>query len=183
MYKLCKTEQSAVRQRELEMGLLEAMANHHYDEISVSDLCDRMQVPRKSFYRYFSGKDGALHALIDHTLLEFEGDSMNNGQTQVQLEGFFRFWQKHKALLDALDRSGMSGVLIERSITHSLNDVSICGHFSSRQNKMEMEHATMFAVCGLMSMMLQWHHDGYPLSATKMASIAVGILTKPLYQI
>ena len=77
MYKLCKTEQSAQRQRELERGLLNAMSTHQYEEISVSDLCDQMEIPRKSFYRYFSSKDGALHALIDHTLLEFESFPSN----------------------------------------------------------------------------------------------------------
>lgn len=186
MYKLCKTEQSANRQRLLEIGLMDAMSSHHYDEISVSDLCDRMQIPRKSFYRYFSGKDGALHALIDHTLLEYEGSfldtSKQKGAAQTQLESFFLFWQQQKSLLDALDRSGLSGVLIERSITHALDDSSITGHFQSKQQKLEVEHATMFTICGLMSMMLQWHHDGYPLTAKQMTSIAVRILTQPLYQ-
>lgn len=185
MYKLCKTEQSAMRQRQLEIGLLEAMASHHYDEISVSDLCDRMQIPRKSFYRYFSGKDGALHALIDHTLLEHESVTLeptgNDSLTQLQLENFFVFWKNHKNLLDALQRSGLGGILIERSITHSLNDISIANHFSYKNSRLEMEHATMFAVCGLMSMMLQWHHNGYPMTEKEMATIAVNILTKPLY--
>ena len=31
VYKLCKTEQSARRQRELELGLLEAMQNQLYE--------------------------------------------------------------------------------------------------------------------------------------------------------
>ena len=44
----------------------------YLEEISVSDLCDRLNIPRKSFYRYFSSKDGALFALLDHTLMEFE---------------------------------------------------------------------------------------------------------------
>ena len=42
MYKLCKTEQSAARQRELEEGLLKAMQNTRYEDISVSDLCDQL---------------------------------------------------------------------------------------------------------------------------------------------
>ena len=70
MYKLCKTEQSAQRQRQLEEGLLELMRLRPYDEISVVDLCEYLQIPRKSFYRYFSNKDGALFALLDHTLME-----------------------------------------------------------------------------------------------------------------
>ena len=72
MYKLCKTEQSAQRQRQLEEGLLAAMKTKRYEEITISDLCEQMDIPRKSFYRYFSSKDGALHALNDHTLLDFE---------------------------------------------------------------------------------------------------------------
>ena len=72
MYKLCKTEQSAQRQRELEQGLLAIMNSTRYEDITVSDMCQKLNIPRKSFYRYFSSKDGALHALIDHTLMEFE---------------------------------------------------------------------------------------------------------------
>ena len=37
MYKLCKTEQSAARQRLLESGLLEAMSLQRYEEISISE--------------------------------------------------------------------------------------------------------------------------------------------------
>ena len=71
MYKLCKTEQSAARQRQLEQGLLQVMSTSRYEDINVSGLCQKMGIPRKSFYRYFSSKDGALHALIDHTLMEY----------------------------------------------------------------------------------------------------------------
>ena len=53
MYKICQTEQSNRRQRELEQGLLQLMLRRNYEDISVSDLCDHLQIPRKSFYRYF----------------------------------------------------------------------------------------------------------------------------------
>jgi len=97
MYKQCMTAQSAARQRQLEQGLLEAMRCRHYDEISVSDLCDSLGVPRKSFYRYFSGKDGALAALLDHTLMEFEnsmpfGGKVKPGTAVGDLERYFVFW-------------------------------------------------------------------------------------------
>ena len=88
MYKLCKTEQSANRQRQLEQGLLSMMAETQYDQISVSDLCTYLQVPRKSFYRYFTSKDGALHALVDHTLMEYESITiLKEISPQYSLEG------------------------------------------------------------------------------------------------
>ena len=99
MYKVCKTEQSARRQRQLEQGLLEMMQHSRYEDISVSDLCDYLEVPRKSFYRYFSSKDGALYALLDHTMMGFFetgiGASGTIPGTQIgDLERFFAFWRQ-----------------------------------------------------------------------------------------
>lgn len=185
MYKLCKTERSAMRQRQQELALMEAMLTRHYDEISVSDLCERMQVPRKSFYRYFSGKDGALHGLIDHTLLEFEWnldvESQNGSKGRVQLERFFRFWEQHRPLLDALERSGMGGVLIERAIRQAVAESSQYA-YHSQMDQVQLESTAMFGVCGLMSMVLQWHHEKSHLSVEQMADIAVRIMSAPLLE-
>ena len=186
MYKLCKTEQSAKRQRELEQGLLAAMSTHQYEEISVSDLCDQMNIPRKSFYRYFSSKDGALHALIDHTLLEYESFSIMDQLVEkrsyhTDLDRFFRFWKEQKPLLDALARSGISGTLVTRSIDHAISDVGMPTRFLPQEEKLAREHATMFGVCGLMSMVLNWHQNGFRLSSSQMAAIAVELLTKPIF--
>ena len=72
MYKLCKTEQSARRQQEIEEGLLAMMLQQPYEEISVSDLCKKMDLPRKSFYRYFGSKEDALYGLLDRRLMGYE---------------------------------------------------------------------------------------------------------------
>lgn len=186
MYKMCKTEQSAQRQRQLEQGLLKAMSQHHYDEISVSDLCEQIGIPRKSFYRYFSGKDGALHALIDHTLLEYEGFtvSLNDGKPrsyQKDLERFFLFWRQQKPLLDALARSSLSGVLIERAIDHALSEVGSPRRYLLHHAPEYRAHATMFGVCGLMSIVVGWHGDNYFQDPQQMAQIAVKLVTEPLF--
>lgn len=186
MYKLCKTEQSAKRQRELEQGLLYAMLSHPYDEISVSDLCDQMQIPRKSFYRYFASKDGALHALIDHTLMEYEsflpqGTHPLLRSYQSDLERFFLFWQEKRPLLDALNRSDISGVLVLRAVDHALSDVGVPLRFL-QQGEVELrKHAVMFGVCGLMSMVLHWYQSGFALDPSQMSSIAAELLTKPIF--
>lgn len=187
VYKLCKTEQSAARQRQLELGLLEAMGTHHYEQITVSDLCEWMQIPRKSFYRYFSGKDGALHALIDHTLLEYSAGSgywvpVKKNSTRRELEELFRFWKANKQLLDALNRNGLSGVLIERAIGYALDVAGLNRREDQKAILTEQEHMTVFASCGLMSMIVQWHDGGYALSPQQMALIAQRILTKPLLE-
>ena len=86
-----------------------------------------------------------------------------------------------KPLLDALERSGISGVLVTRSIDHALSDAGAPRRFQPQDERIAREHATTFGVCGLMSMILNWHHSGYQLRPDQMAEIAVQLLTKPLF--
>lgn len=185
MYKLCKTEQSAQRQRQLEAGLLLAMNTKRYEDITISDLCTQMGVPRKSFYRYFSSKDGALYALLDHTLMEFEKftEPYQPGEArtlQKDLEGFFLFWVRRKPLLDVLERSGLSGVLIERAITYA-SEVVFPVRLLPGEPRQVQKQVVTFSVCGLMTMMITWHHGGYQEGSRDMARVAARLLCQPLF--
>ena len=180
MYKYCKTEQSVQRQRELEKGLLDMMK---FEEISVSDLCDRLNIPRKSFYRYFSSKEGALHALLDHTLLEFYDtgsiEGLRGGTPMGDLERFFYFWKKRRNLIDAMLRSNLSGMLVERAVSLIKQEKLMPGYVREWEAMMQ-NIAMSFVVCGLMSMVIQWHSDDYRIPAEKMAQTAVTMLSRPL---
>lgn len=186
MYKMCKTEQSARRQRELELGLLEAMKTQRYEDISISELCGTLGIPRKTFYRYFDSKDGALYGLIDHTLLDYEGFNfgyLNSGKRTLQreLEQFFLFWLEKKDLLDVLHSSGLSGILIERAINFALTDTVMPRRFLPEDTEEMQKHITMFGVCGLLSMVLSWHVGGFTESTTQMARIAARLIGAPLF--
>ena len=182
MYKLCKTEQSTARQRALEKGLLELMTQQRYEDISVSELCDRISVPRKSFYRYFSSKDGALFALLDHTMMEFPFSLTDKSTALQDLEQFFHFWHSQKDLLDVLEHSGLSGILVERATALALRERMMPQSLLS----LSMDKRTIamsFAVCGVMSMVIRWHHQGFRETPGEMTRLAVSLLSKPLLPI
>lgn len=184
MYKLCKSEQSAARQKQLEQGLLKAMLTQRYEDISISDLCDQMAIPRKSFYRYFSNKDGALLALLDHTLMEFEqlptgAHTSSRANALGDLERFFVFWYDHRVLMDALVRNRLSGMLVERATSHALHERMMPTYLLSKDEN--SQHLAMtFAICGLLAMVMQWHQSGYQETPAQMAHVATMMLTKPL---
>lgn len=185
MYKQCRTEQSASRQREFLEGLLDAMTQQHYDEITVSSLCAQMQIPRKSFYRYFSSKEGALHALIDHALMDFESftsEQLGRGEDSVlqETELLFAYWYHKKKLLDALERSGLSGVLVNRAIGHSIFETMRDRRFLPVEEQHAQEYIMLFLVSGLMSMVVQWHHDGFLQTPKQMAQISLRLLGQPI---
>ena len=184
MYKLCKSEQSAARQRQLEQGLLAAISVRRYEDLSVSDLCAQLGIPRKAFYRYFSSKEGALHALLDHTLMSFELFAAPSGRRR-SLEGdisqFFEFWLEQRALLDALERNGLSGLLIERSLAYAVSGAAMPRRFLPDDAPSMQEQVVTFAVCGLMSLVIRWHRSGFCTPVSKMAETAVRLLSQPLF--
>lgn len=185
MYKRCQTEQSAARQREMEQGLLQIMQKFQYEEISVSDLCKEIGVPRKSFYRYFSGKEGALYSLIDRALMDYDVYNTRvipeDGESPLQyMRQVFDYWIHHKDLLDALEKSNLSGVLIQRAMIFT-NDLDTLPNFMQIGDRRLREYGTMFMICGLMTMIVQWHHDGFYKSPEEMAQLAMQLFTQPLF--
>ena len=186
MYKQCKTEQSALRQRQLELGLLQAMLSRRYEDISVSDLCDQMEVPRKSFYRYFSSKDGCLYALLDHTMMEFFESGAGSlglvqGSALRDLDRYFVFWKERRELLDALQRNALSGILVERAMEMALREQMVPRYIRSWTLDLQ-QLAMSFVVSGLLSMVIQWHAQDFRTTEQEMTHIAVTMLTKPLIQ-
>ena len=183
MYRSCKTENAAKRQRQLEKGFMELLCKHRYDDITVSQLCQHLQIPRRVFYRYFSGKDGALYALIDHTLGDFFITPMSRqaqaGTALGDLDLFFHFWYDRKPMLDALQHSGLSGILVERVNAFALQEGYMPRQFKAVPAQVQGV-AMAFVLCGLMSMILQWHRSGYALSPEEMTQLATTMLTKPL---
>lgn len=174
MYKHCATEESARRQRQLEGCLLELMLLDDYAQITISHICDRAGISRKSFYRYFSSKEGCLCALLDHAI--FDGASYylpshSDGQSpQTIYERFFQYWKKQHQLLDALSQHNLSMLLVERMlvyISHEEHEFRFL-----YQDYMESAHEkSLFYIGGIMSMVLDWHKTGYQKSISQMSRI------------
>lgn len=178
MYKLCRTDLSARRQQRLEQGLLEAMKSRQYEDISVSDLCRQLEIPRKCFYRYFDSKDGALHALIDHTLMEYVewGSGLNPENMSEKLEQFFRFWKENRVLLDALEDSGLTKVLVKRAIGIACRDSMFPQMRNPHTENTEPAYLVSFWVSGFIALVMSWRSGGFTESPAQMARIAAGII-------
>lgn len=186
MYKICKTESSARRQKEIENCLLELMSIKRYEDITITELSDKMNMPRKAFYRYFDSKEDALYALIDHTMAEYSGFTVDKSQDsnrslRRELEEYFKFWISKQYLLNALDRSGLVGTLIERNISYPVKDVIMLEKFLPDEDRNISESIFKFAFSGLVYTMINWYRDGFATSTADMAKVACRMLREPLF--
>lgn len=174
MYKYCATEDSVRRQRQLEACLLELMLTQNYPQITISHICDRAGVSRKSFYRYFTSKEGCLYALLDHTIFDgaayYLPDMPNIASTRQIYERFFLYWKDNALLLDAVARQSMGQLLTERMLNHITQEEREFRYLFGEQAP-ESAERSIFYICGVMGLVLTWHRNAFDKSPAQMASI------------
>lgn len=158
MYKICKTEKSIERQKLFQTTLLAMMKKQKYQDITVTSLCKEMEIPRKTFYRYYDSLEDVLFAVIDIALTE----GFLCLEVKTDLVGFFAYWKKRKSLLDVLEKSGLSYFLINR-IFERFNEKIDQGAFSNE----ELRYSGY--ISAIMTMLLTWHHSGMKQSAEEMS--------------
>lgn len=171
MYKICHTEESSRRQRELEQGLLRTMGKLPYEKITLTELCRSLEIPRKSFYRYFPTKDDCLLALIDHTLSDcndialkgWNGGKELDQKTQLR---FFSYWMGQRPFLDAIRDNNLRYLLLDRTtaIVDRMKEAHACDSFAQDQVEYFIAH-------GLMTTVLRWHHYGFKSTPEEMAEV------------
>lgn len=158
MYKICKTEKSLARQKLFQTTLLAMMKANRFQDITVTSLAKEMELPRKTFYRYYDSLEDVLYAIIDDALT----DSFLHLEVKADLIGFFSYWKKRRNLLDVLQKSGLSHLLINR-IFERFNESIYKGSFSNE----ELRYSGYIAA--IMTMLLTWHHSGMKQSAEEMS--------------
>lgn len=186
MYKLCKTEQSAQRQREIEQALFSMMEKKNFVDITITEICLSLNMPRKTFYRYFDSKDDALYALIEHTMFEYSGFHEENNESvertlKKEIYGFFDFWVQRKHFLDVFNRNFMLDKLIEVSVNLPIKDVVSISKFLPDDNEWAQKKIFKFAVGGLTTALVDWYKEGFKTNISDMVDLSCRILSQPLF--
>ncbi|MBE6537722.1 MAG: TetR/AcrR family transcriptional regulator [Ruminococcaceae bacterium] len=185
MYKLCKTEQSAMRQREIENVLFETLKKKNYEDITITELCEKLNMPRKAFYRYFDGKDSAVTALIEHKMLEYDGFGpaamMEKRTINKEIERFFTFWYENRELLETLEKNGLLSRIFESAVNFPIKDFISMTKYLPDDSDWAKERIFRFATCGLMFEAVNWYKDGFKTSVSDMAEICCRMLKQPLF--
>ena len=184
MYKRCTTEKAALQQRRIEECLLSVMEDRSYGEITVSSLCEQTGLSRKTFYRLFESKQDVLCALIDRSIRDFihfrlPPEAVVSGISE-EMQVFFAYWQEQRQLLDALSKNGMSTMLFERTIRHTMEeDADILRQLGADPDRPRDTESLIFYLSGLLTLVVSWHHEGYRKTPQEMAAITEKILTQP----
>lgn len=176
MYRKCATEISVQHQKQVEQSLLELMQKMPYEDISVTQLCQTANISRRVFYHLFNNKTDALHAMIDHMILDAESYQQENPDQALR---FFRYWKEQHTLLDALLANQLTSLFLERMIWIVMNEDYDVRHWLRSDRTKYGQEILVFILSGIMGMVYNWYLSGYEKSPEEMALLLTQLLQSP----
>lgn len=185
MYKKCILESSTLRQKEIAAEFLNILQKHPLSDITISDLTKKIDIPRKTFYRYFDCKEDVVLYLLDEAALEFKVVQNNNSELENQnkFKAFYDFWYTKRDLLKALKYSNLDNMLSSHSTIRLVNNYMGESNLTFHPNTESYKFAMIFAVSGLFALLLDWRDKGFTRTSQEMASMTEELLFHPLFKV
>lgn len=163
-------------QRWIRKVLLDLMENTEYDKITVTEICRRAELDRRTFYRNFDSKNDVLEQYInllsEEYIKSFAG--IDSTSRHAAAKFFFEFWGQHSDFIRNIKISGLSDFIFKRfeKFTREHREFLI----GSDIRKLPEEYVFAYRIGGFWNVMLQWADKEERLSPDEMASILTQIV-------
>lgn len=94
-------------------SLIEILREKEYNLITVTELCDRSQIARRTFYRNFKVMDDVLTFIIKDMIEQFKIEIKKHTCDSVyeKYAAFFTFWNTQTDMLSLLIRRNLSSMV------------------------------------------------------------------------
>jgi|GEM_PF-1449213 len=178
MYKQCKNKNAQRRQIEIALSLMHLMEKQQLQHITVKDICDNINVPRRAFYRYFETKNDCLTAMLDYIILSYESypkkyNTLQERTLELDMETFFDFYYQNQIYLKIIFNNDLFSLLLQRYVywTKNANQVYDLDYLLGEENNREKHYSLLFCMSGLVFSLFNWYYDGCQPSPKEMAKI------------
>lgn len=166
-------ELSLQRRQQIEEGLLELLRNQPYEKVTVTDIAAYMGMSRKSFYKYFSGKDDCLVSLFDRVIqeaaLHIATCPVDHGDTLGAWQELLKFWRTQRTLLEVVEQHHLERLLLQRYMhyiqTEERNSQIIPGLPPDNRD----EDVLCFFLMGTLTLLRFWCRRGFVPGVEEMA--------------
>lgn len=145
-------------------ALIELLSEKAMEEISVSELTEKAQVGRVSFYRNYKTKEDILREESNRLIQEwgrlYEANPESSPETLFP--SLFDFYREHKGFYTILYQVGMTAIMQETI----LNTIQITSEMSNLEAYMKS-----FWAYGIYGWMIEWIKRGMPESGDELSRL------------
>lgn len=185
MKKVCISEKTSHRKESIQNALFRLLQKQPFHEITVSSICQAADVPRRTFYHYFTGKEDVLNVLLEDRVLKMQLATMFDlSQGDEGLESsfrrFFSGWvQDDYVLLEILLDNHFENYMGRWALQYYESHPFSLNTEENRDSELRSMR-TLWDISGVISMLTYWRDCGYRQTPEEMAHIATRIMTNPL---
>ena len=173
----------AIRSQEwLSKALLLLMEEKTFQEISITEIAEKADLSRRTFYRVFETKEDPLIWHMNLLFQEFLSALQERSCKQFEdvLVLYFNFWFRHKQFFELLKRSELLPMMLNQYL-RVFPDVfkMIKGDYPLSQHSDALSYAMAFSAGGLLSVLLKWADEGMTKTPEEILQMMEVMLMPP----
>lgn len=155
----------------IQAALVELMEEKSFAQITVSEIVERADVARRTFYRLYEGKLDVLRSYFNELCQDYCGryeplKSYDVGQIAGE---YFGFWYQYRDFLLLMHKCGLDDVLYYELSRASMEVVE--KRIGSREDKSApgLEYFASYSAGGFLNLLHRWVMDGMRETPEKYA--------------
>ncbi|MDR3598340.1 TetR/AcrR family transcriptional regulator [Clostridium sp.] len=161
-------------------ALFDLMKEKPYNNITVTEIADKAQLARRTFYRNFKVKEDLLSEYASYLFEDYIKCIKENTilTFSTLLITYFEFWNNHIKELELLKQNNLFYLIIQEAnlFIPDLNRL-IEAQWHNYENSIEERYICLFNVGGLWNVLSEWIEDKERRSPKEMAKIIQKAIT------
>ena len=169
MYNHSRNPQVQYSLEQLAKSLFYYIQRKSFDRITVTEICSRAGITRRTFYRNLDGKEDLIIFSTDYLVKSLLANVDFNCTDPLTLyNGFFSYWYEHRRYLSSLYNNGLFDLfssefldICNEHLRYPLQEKSIEGTSNVESRRI---YSNAFVIGGFAQMLKQWTSEGFSVS-------------------
>lgn len=165
----------------LSNSLLTLMNEKPFNKITISEIAEKAELDRRTFYRHFVSKENILDYCIENLYREYLRDLFEEPQLTIYSVArlFFEFWKDHLDFLLTISWNHLESFLLYK-FNKYLPQIYEALKIESLQEVEEYRYAFAFKIGGFWNVLFQWIQNGAKQEPDEMAGIISDLVMSKL---
>lgn len=154
-------------------ALLDLMKHTTYDKISVSEICRKADLDRRTFYRNFDSKNEVLEYYIkilsNEYMEEFRKIDVTDRKEATLL--FFEFWGRHISFIQNIKSCGLCDVIFSHFVQFIKEHQDLLMEVDA--STVESDYVFAYRIGGFWNVMITWANNYADISPVELSAIVL----------
>lgn len=164
----------------IENAFFELLEEKEYSQITVSEIVQRADVARRTFYRLYENKEGIIQHYFSRLCNEYQNSyqALERYDLKQIAKDFFSFWYQQRANLLKLHNAGVDYVLYHGISNASTEVIRRRVADEGLRQSPEMQYFADYSVGGFINLLFRWINSGMEGTPEQYAKTVSGAILK-----